>query len=264
MNGVILFSGFWSRCLTHYPTSPMVSAMQWDIIIQQYPEDVETIQQARDIRQRVTHRIQGLDIPLLAAPLEHDTIGDLIPVETLGAVCREVWKEVLPAAPEVDFEEALLAALSGSEIPGMSPEEGEEALRIVLGAVVTGYFRRLRELNETIIPETHLEGSCPFCSSSARVGFDSESGRTLVCSLCAHQWQVPRVRCPFCGNRDHTTLGYFESEEINGVRVYYCLECKHYIKVIDTRIRDVSDAETGDVLTLALDERARQEGFLEP
>ena len=242
----------------------MVLAMQWDAIIQQYPEDVETIQRARHLRQRVGDLMESIDVPRLAAPLKDLESADVIPVAALADICRTIWRKDVQSAPDVDFEEALAATLSGSEIPAIGPEACDDSLQILLGAVVTAYFRRLREVNEALIPQEHLDGSCPFCLSCARIGLDFETSRILVCSLCSHQWAFPRLRCPFCGNKDHTTLGYFETEDISGARVYYCSECKHYIKVIDTRIREIFDAETGDVLTLFLDDLARQEGFLEP
>lgn len=72
------------------------------------------------------------------------------------------------------------------------------------------------------------------------------------------------MSCPTCANHDHNTLGYFEVEGFQGVRVHYCRSCTHYYKVVDTKVRASLDAETHDTLSLELDEIAAREGFLQP
>ncbi|MRR14586.1 formate dehydrogenase accessory protein FdhE, partial [archaeon] len=91
-----------------------------------------------------------------------------------------------------------------------------------------------------------------------------EDKRTLSCLSCGHSWRVGRMQCPVCHNTDNESLGYFEADGIDNVRVYFCRSCTHYIKVVDAKVRIVHDAETEDALTLELDGLARQEGFTPP
>lgn len=236
--------------------------MEWELILKNFPDDAESIQQARAIWQRVTDHMDRLHIPHLAVPLKAESMSSCIPVDMLADICREVWGEIIPEHTPFDFHQFLESSNSDPDMPGVSPEY-RNALQVLLRAVITTYFRLLREVNESLIDRETGDGSCPFCHTFPRIGFDTDSSRILICPLCSCQWSFPRIRCTVCGNRDHTTLGYFESEELSGVRVYYCTECTHYVKIVDTRVRPVRDAETEDVLTLALDDMARQEGFLE-
>ncbi len=54
---------------------------------------------------------------------------------------------------------------------------------------------------------------------------------------------------------------FFDVEVIDGVKVYFCMECGHYIKAVDTKDKISPDAETMDALTLDFDELAKEEGF---
>ena len=57
---------------------------------------------------------------------------------------------------------------------------------------------------------TWMHGYCPVCGCWPKLGEfrGLEQTRWLRCGLCAAEWEVPRVRCFFCGTRDHRQLGY--------------------------------------------------------
>lgn len=235
--------------------------MDWEVIIKAYPEDEDGIKSARRVHEAVYEAVAGLEVPLLESAPAAGEIVSVLPVSDLAGICRTVWRDVLGQEPDVDFEKALRAFLSEDEGP-QSEDDADETLSIFLRPVVTAFMKRLREKNAGLVPEGWSEGECPFCGSQPGICFDSESSRNLHCLTCGQQWRFRRVKCPFCGNSDHTTLGYFDAEGIEGVRVYYCSQCRHYIKVINIKQHIAHDAETEDILSLALDAVAQEEGYI--
>jgi transcription elongation factor Elf1 len=235
--------------------------MDWEVIINAYPEDAAGIEKARQIYSAVVDAVEKLEVQSLDCTLPLENIADLIAPAKLAEVCRCVWKDVLGKDPDVDIDQALTAFISGGSIP--EPEQdAEDLLPMFLRPVVSTYLRRVREKNNDLIKTLPGSGKCPFCGMYPRMCFDSESSRDLHCLMCGQEWRFQRVKCPFCGNSDHTTLGYFEVEGIEGIRVYFCSECKHYVKVVETKTRLSHDAETEDILSLVLDAAAQEEGYL--
>jgi FdhE protein len=109
-------------------------------------------------------------------------------------------------------------------------------------------------------------GYCPLCGSSPDIScLDGEGKRFLHCELCGHEWYYPRLRCPFCENKESKGLGYFTSEEEGGYRVDFCKKCNRYIKTLDKRvIESPAPLELENLSTLHLDMLAHQQGFKSP
>jgi FdhE protein len=78
---------------------------------------------------------------------------------------------------------------------------------------------------------------CPLCSGPPQVGVLRPQGdggkRSLICSLCATEWDFRRIVCPACGEEDVGKLPVYIAEELGHVRVEACDTCRHYIKTID-------------------------------
>jgi len=81
---------------------------------------------------------------------------------------------------------------------------------------------------------------CPLCSGRPQVGVLRPLGdgarRSLICSLCATEWEYRRIVCPACGEESVDKLPVYvaeEAEELDHVRVEACDTCRHYIKTID-------------------------------
>lgn len=78
---------------------------------------------------------------------------------------------------------------------------------------------------------------CPLCSSKPQVGVlrvEGDGGkRSLVCALCAHEWEFRRIVCPSCGEEDVHKLAVYSSDELAHVRVEACDTCHTYIKTVD-------------------------------
>jgi len=110
------------------------------------------------------------------------------------------------------------------------------------------------------------KGFCPFCGGSAGMGEIREEGRRFLhCPLCSTEWEYPRMKCPYCQNEDQEQHTYFQVEKEIENRVNICLDCRHYLKTVDSREMDGPlDFEVEDYLTLHLDHLAQEEGYLRP
>lgn len=78
---------------------------------------------------------------------------------------------------------------------------------------------------------------CPRCSRRPQVGVLRQLGdggkRSLICSLCATEWEYRRIVCPACGEEEVNKLPVYVAEELGHVRVEACDTCGHYIKTVD-------------------------------
>ena len=78
---------------------------------------------------------------------------------------------------------------------------------------------------------------CPLCSSKPLVGVLRPEGdggkRSLICSLCATEWNYRRIVCPACGEEDVHKLAVYTAREFPHVRVEACDTCRTYIKTVD-------------------------------
>jgi len=111
-------------------------------------------------------------------------------------------------------------------------------------------------------PEWH-QGYCPICGSPPILFVLPEEGRRrLVCSFCWHQWEVPRIGCPFCGNRDSGALKYFIPDGEPAYRVNLCDGCQKYIKGIDAReTSHFVYPPLEQISSLHLDIKAAEQGY---
>jgi FdhE protein len=78
---------------------------------------------------------------------------------------------------------------------------------------------------------------CPLCNCRPQVGVLRPLGdggkRSLICSLCATEWNFRRIVCPACGEESVDKLPIYIAEELPHVRVEACDTCRHYLKTID-------------------------------
>lgn len=107
------------------------------------------------------------------------------------------------------------------------------------------------------------KGFCPICGSAPGFSlFEDEGQRVLFCGFCWHQWAAQRIYCPFCENKDSSTLHYYFSETEKEYRIDACDSCKTYLKAIDTRKADrIIYPPLEFVATLHLDIKAQEMGL---
>ena len=96
-----------------------------------------------------------------------------------------------------------------------------------------------RQLAARLTGTQENQSSCPVCGSAPIIGeLDAEGQQWIHCGLCWHRWPVKRLACPFCHNRDSSSLEYLYSEDEPEYRVNLCGGCRRYLKVADTRKMD--------------------------
>jgi FdhE protein len=152
-----------------------------------------------------------------------------------------------------------------AEEHGLDPGLTSTVLRFTLFPTVTALANSLAPLREGAAWE---EGYCPTCGSWPLLGEfrGLDQSRFLRCGLCASAWEVPRLWCPFCGNRNHERLGFFHQEgEEASYRVANCEECRGYVKMA-TVLSALPPLHllVVDAVTLHLDFEAAQRGFTNP
>jgi hypothetical protein len=105
-------------------------------------------------------------------------------------------------------------------------------MRNYLGYIV----RESRNLLDNV--EGVYEAVCPICGGKPLMAklVGEEGFRHLVCGICESGWLFTRLKCSNCGNTNHKTVGLIVPEDIEDpYSVFTCDECKHYLKIIDTR-----------------------------
>ena len=115
-------------------------------------------------------------------------------------------------------------------------------------------------------------GRCPFCGGAPAVGCRRGGGegagaaRSLVCALCGLEWSFARILCPCCFEDDPGKLPAFTAAAHPTVRVEACETCRRYVKSLDLSSDARAVPEVDDLLSLALDLWADEQGFarLEP
>jgi len=107
---------------------------------------------------------------------------------------------------------------------------------------------------------------CFICGATAMLGElrGDVQARHLRCGQCGADWRVSRLRCIYCGNEDHNSLGYIQAEAGNEkVRAEVCDKCHGYIKVIATFAPTPSGMlPVEDLATLHLDYIAKGRGYI--
>src|SRR6202035_581165 len=121
---------------------------------------------------------------------------------------------------------------AGAEVVAELPPE--EALLAWL--FLQPYAEYLADTTEMAAAES-TPSLCPLCFAPPLVGVLRPLGdggkRSLICSLCATEWEYRRLVCPACGEESVDKLPVYTAAELAHVRVEACDTCRHYIKTID-------------------------------
>lgn len=114
-------------------------------------------------------------------------------------------------------------------------------------------------------PQETQEAACPFCGGKPVAGVLRGEGdgakRSLICSLCATEWQYRRIVCPNCGEQNKDHLPVYIAEGINYIRVEACDECKTYIKSVDLTRNGHAIPTVDELATVALNIWADDHGY---
>jgi FdhE protein len=184
-----------------------------------------------------------------------------------GALADAVRRGRLDAGEMVD---AVVQGRPGTvreraEALRLDPGLTASVLRFSLFPVFTALETALRPLRDSV---PWRQGYCPTCGAWPLLAEfrGLEQTRFLRCGLCAADWEVPRLWCPWCGTRDHERLSYLYSEgEEARCRAAVCEGCRGYVKTVST-LSALSPLHllVADAVTLHLDLAAAERGFTIP
>jgi FdhE protein len=145
------------------------------------------------------------------------------------------------------------------------------ALVPFLGAALQAAWSHwlLQTPNPELKPGDSL-GQCPNCGSPAMAGVIRHRGkynglRYLVCSLCACEWHVVRVKCVYC--EQSKGLQYVSLDDDRHaadqapLRAEVCPGCNSYLKQIYLENDAGAEALSADLSSLILDMRLEQDGY---
>ncbi len=111
---------------------------------------------------------------------------------------------------------------------------------------------------------------CPACGSPAMAGVIRHRGkynglRYLVCSLCACEWHVVRVKCVYCEQSKGLKYVSLDDDRVAvdkaPLRAEVCPGCNSYLKQIYLECDAEAEALSADLASLTLDMRLDLEGI---
>ena len=114
---------------------------------------------------------------------------------------------------------------------------------------------------------------CPACGSPAMAGVIRHRGkynglRYLVCSLCACEWHVVRVKCVYCEHSKGLEYVSLDNDRHAAnqapIRAEVCPGCRSYLKLLYLENDAEAEALSTDLTSLLLDMRLEQEGYQRP
>jgi FdhE protein len=177
-------------------------------------------------------------------------------------------------SPEFDWEKMIASSFerSGSEdlsVSDLAKDEDEENLDLIdlfLEESLRPELEFIAEKYKDVVAKSQwTEGYCPVCGKDPKIGEirEEEDGkRYLFCNQCGCKWYFNRIKCPFCGNDEHSSLAYFEVEGDERYRVEVCNKCRRYIKTVEVpKTEEEPNMDVEDIATLHLDMIASDEGY---
>lgn len=158
-------------------------------------------------------------------------------------------QQVATRAAQLDLDAGLTATL----------------LRWTLLPLLEPLARRLAPLRQG---QSWQQGYCPTCGAWPLLAEQRgiEQQRFLRCGLCATDWLIERILCPFCGSRTPGDMAYLYQEEHEATqRAVTCERCHCYYKSVATLVPLATAAlPVTDLATLHLDLVALERAYTGP
>ncbi|MBI4633091.1 MAG: formate dehydrogenase accessory protein FdhE [Deltaproteobacteria bacterium] len=166
----------------------------------------------------------------------------------------------------IDFGEMIygyFCGAPGDDSPVASEDEHLDILEMFMEESLRPALEEIAEKYAGVIARSGWsEGYCPICGREPKIGkIRKGERRFLFCNQCGFEWSFTRIKCPFCGNEEQTTLAYFAIEGEERYRVDVCNVCRRYIKMVDVSSGEETNLDVEDIATLHLDMLANEEGY---
>ena len=139
----------------------------------------------------------------------------------------------------------------------------DERARFVARALLQPFAEALAGRGTAAVDTS--SGICPFCGArplAAVLRGEGDGGkRSLVCSLCATEWEFRRILCASCGEEHKDSLPVYIAPEFDYIRVEACDSCKSYLKCIDLTRNGLAIAPADEIASVALNVWAEENGY---
>jgi len=191
--------------------------------------------------------------------------------DALAQIVARLGAEALPAEAAKVLERLRikraeeLEQAAGDLLEGAYSELDAAEAPFIAAALQVYWVKMALQLGERATAMPAQIGLCPVCGSHPvasviRIGGAQQGLRYLLCSLCASEWHMVRVKCSACGSTKG--ISYFNIEAASeAIKAECCDECKTYLKIFylekDTSLVPAAD----DLASLALDMLVDQEGY---
>jgi len=173
------------------------------------------------------------------------------------------WQRMIENFWHGDAELDLIAHREEAQF-GVEAAESDASESALAWIFLQPYAEYLADHREPL----HLDGTpstCPLCGGKPVVGVLRSEGdgakKSLVCMLCAHEWNFRRVYCPSCGEEREPQMAFYSAPEIAHVRVDVCDTCHTYLKSIDLTKTGLAVPIVDELATIPLDLWARDHGY---
>jgi formate dehydrogenase maturation protein FdhE len=168
---------------------------------------------------------------------------------------EDFWQGGLDAPAEVSGVE---------EGPAGGFDDGTPAERLLAWIFLQPYAEYLADRREPPRPDG-TPFTCPLCGANPIVGVLRGLGdgakKSLICMLCAHEWDFRRIYCPACGEEREPQMAFYSAPEIAHVRVDVCDTCHTYLKSVDLTKTGLAVPIVDELATMPLDLWAREHGY---
>jgi len=170
--------------------------------------------------------------------------------------------------PVLLFESALSQGVDRFHEVALVDEDYHGLLRGLASLIAMPMLQSCRRAWAERVPTDWAYGYCPICGTWPALaemrGLDG--ARHLRCGCCGGDWRTEWLRCPFCGEGDHETLGSLVSpDKLERERIEVCDRCRGYVKTMTTlsAIRP-EHVVLQDLATVVLDIAALERGYRRP
>lgn len=173
------------------------------------------------------------------------------------------WQQAIEDFWHGDLDTAMAAGGTEEERAGESggarPRE-----QLLAWMFLQSYAEYLAHQRENTVVDG-APSTCPLCDGKPVVGVLRSEGdgakKSLICMLCAHEWNFRRIYCPACGEEREPQMAFYSAPEIAHVRVDVCDTCHTYLKTIDLTKTGLAVPVVDELATIPLDLWAREHGY---
>lgn len=186
--------------------------------------------------------------------------------EGLAVILKRMKETALPTAAQetvadlLNGSESELENLADRVLAGDPAHIHPRKLPFVAAALQVYWVHMASSMEGQTFCRPEEGGQCPVCGSRPVAGIVRSNGlRYLICSLCASQWHMVRIKCSNC--ESVKGIDYYTLESSNGaVKAESCASCGAYLKLLYLEKESRMEGMADDLATIALDMLMEHEG----